>query len=49
MPNVEAIGIPEQFDSWLIPDDLCLTFDPIDVLHFGKGTLPTKFGGQGYF
>ena len=29
-------NIPEKFDPWLTPIDPCMTFDPINALHFGQ-------------
>ena len=29
-------GLTEPFDLWMTPADPCMTFDPINVLHFGQ-------------
>ena len=39
LPNLVAIGIPEQFNPWLTLVDPCMTFDPGNALHFSQGFL----------
>ena len=39
----------EQFNPWLTIIDPCMTFDPINALHFGQGFFITKFGGHRAF
>ena len=35
VPNLMAIKHSKQFDLWLTPVDLYITFDHINALHFG--------------
>ena len=42
-----SLGIPEQFDLWLTPTDLFITFDTRSTcLTFWSEVLRTKFGGN---